>query len=189
MGTGTVTTFKELIHAENPPDQHSRSRGLLSLRIRDWRWPGRNLVPGTNGFCRMEMGWHSCADYLSQQRTKTSGRGRRTCYGENSLNFMHSQIFSLTEPCWTEKFYVLRMSGRYRLMPRLASAEKITKKILQEVPVALIAYDLLELNGNRYSQTATGIPRQALEDIGIKAQLRFLHSGCRDCSTSKRGTI
>jgi DNA ligase-1 len=158
------TTFKELIHSENPGDQHSKpypfylayaiEGGVENLGepaewFAEWKWDGiraqiiyrnKELYIWSRGEELVTEKFpelHAFAEFLPDG---TVLDGEILCFANEKplpFNVLQTRI------------------GR----------KNVTKKILQEAPVAFIAYDLLELNKLDFRKQPQQLRRAELEKL------------------------
>ncbi|MFN8336232.1 MAG: ATP-dependent DNA ligase [Cyclobacteriaceae bacterium] len=159
-----VTTFKELIHAENLADQHSKPYPFyLAYAIEDdldelgqpnewfaeWKWDG----------IRAQIIYRNKELYIWS-------RGEELVTGK--FPELHAFADFLPDGTVLDGEILCFTDERplpFNVLQTRIGRKNVTKKILQEAPVALIAYDLLELNGTDIRKQPQEYRRQALEDL------------------------
>ncbi len=69
--------------------------------------------------------------------------------------------------CWMAKSFRQKMASRYRLLllQTRIGRKNVTKKQLEEAPIAFFAYDLLEMNGEDWRNKPLTERREALEKL------------------------
>lgn len=159
-----ITSFQELLHAENVNDRHSQpypfylayslestlpDLGLAADWFAEWKWDGirsqiivRNeeVYIWTRGEDLVTDKFPELHEQAKQLPNGTVLDGEIVCFGENKplpFNVLQTRI------------------GR----------KNLTKKILCEAPVSFIAYDILEFEGNDMRQLPQLDRRQLLEDV------------------------
>lgn len=163
------TTFKELIHAENINDQHSKPypfylayaiEGELDDLVEpndwfaEWKWDGirAQIIFRNNELYIWSRGEELVTDKFPELQVFASFLPDGTVLDGEILCFANDKPLP------------------FNVLQTRIGRKNVTKKILEEAPVAFIAYDLLELNKTDIRKQDHEKRRTALEKLYTQTQ-------------------
>lgn len=162
-------TFKELIHTENINDQHSKpypfylayaiegeldDLGKANEWFAEWKWDGirAQIIFRNKELYIWSRGEELVTDKFPELQVFASFLPDGTVLDGEILCFANEEPLP------------------FNVLQTRIGRKNVTKKILQEAPVAFIAYDLLELNKTDIRKQAHKERRTALEQLYTQTQ-------------------
>lgn len=162
-------TFKELIHAENTSDQHSKPYPFyLAYAIEgelhdlsnpnewfaEWKWDGirAQIIYRNNELYIWSRGEELITDKFPELQILAALLPDGTVLDGEILCFRDEKPLP------------------FNVLQTRIGRKNVTRKILQEAPAAFIAYDLLELNNTDIRKQSQESRRTSLEQLHTKTQ-------------------